>query len=198
MYAERLATVESALEQQNLVLRDVQSQLERLQSREASLNDALSSTSPGVHSVWTSDGRVWNVEGGELDDVHFLIPEEHSTSTTWLLSLPTPRSLLGDYPDRYFHSLEKNSTVPIADDSNGTPSLEVAREYETWDVFADRYFSAAHCHYPVLPRHEFERMLQEQGVEGKTLESAVVLLVLALGKSDAQRAFSFVWIKLLT
>lgn len=176
-----------------------------MHSRDQLLNDSVSNTSPGGQSGYNLEGFTPRLEEGNTDDVQFLIPEEHCTSTTWLLSLPTLQRLLGDYPDRYFHSLEKTNSVPMErySDTNAPPAVH--EDDEAHSLLLDQYFAGPHCHYPIFTRMELEgiHVVATSGIDD-ALPRAIDSLVCALGMyqnlmiSYIRRLISFVELILAT
>ena len=177
---ERLAKVEASLERHGLLLHDIQAQLTRLHS---STSASLAATSPSFRSMQTCDSFPPHVENNAIEDVHFLIPEKHSTSTTWLLSHPTIRRLLGEYPERYFHALEKSDALLLGQSGkDGTVSPLLDGEGEA-ELLARQYFSGPHQHYPIFAREELTGLLLEAQRDGTgSLAGATVQLVHALSK----------------
>lgn len=179
-YAERLAQVEIALERHGEILHDVQTKLQHILARERVPNGSVSATSPEGQSIRNLDAFTPRTNGDNTDDVQFLIPEEHCTSTTWLLSLPTLQRLLGDYPERFFHSLERSKPVPLVAACDEDASIAL-RESDT--ELLDLYFAGPHCHYPLFTTSELDNMRSMPGTNDRPgAAHAVVLLVYALGK----------------
>lgn len=182
MYEERLARVESSLDQHGLLLADIQRQLGQIHTQSNSYAGPQSTTSPQSQYFQSLNGATPRAEADDLENVHFLIPEKHCTPTTWLLSHAALRGLLGDYPDRYFHALEKK--IGITTDLSGgqDPSQTLLIDIEGQSTLIDSYFSTAHCHYPIFTRLELARTM----AESTSLANATMQLVCALGESAAR------------
>ena len=121
-----------------------------------------------------------------LDQAHFLIPRDHSTSANSLLDHAKIRSLLGEYPADYFYNIEETLPLP--------PALDTLRggADDDWPSFpdeavleslADRYFVHVHPHFPIFTRQSFlksQALFFEYGPQ-QTPETAICLCVYALG-----------------
>lgn len=162
----------------------MQTQLDRLRSHDVPPDGSISTTSPSSQSAQTFEGFTPRVQGNELDDIQFLIPEEHCTSTTWLLSLPALRRLLGEFPQRYFHSLEKSVSIPSEFcHQHDSLSMFSINEGER-DSLAQQYFAASHHHYPILLGELSDAVRVDANLDRSSpLAKTVEQLVCAIGKS---------------
>lgn len=112
------------------------------------------------------------------------MPSGHSGTLCWLLSLPTLRAVLGDFPKSHFYELEEDIALPLPLDLFQPlplewPSLEPVRMRE----LADAYFDKNSSHLPLLTRHYYEELqggLLSRGLQ-RDLETAICLCVCALG-----------------
>ena len=118
------------------------------------------------------------------ESTQFLIPKDHATLTSTLLSLPKARRLLGEYPKDFFYQLEEKLPLPgLLDDIHcatyGLPLLDTA----TLDGLARNYFEWVHPHQPLFTRQSFrlwqDRLLETQATD--EISTAICLCVYALG-----------------
>ncbi|KAL5355640.1 putative C6 finger domain protein [Aspergillus floccosus] len=110
------------------------------------------------------------------------IPVKHKTSSTFLLTLPPVKSLVGDYPTDLFFRLESRCPLPPQLSLDQWPSpipLDIERDDDLVSVF----FSLVHPNHPILDRQDFERIYEKFVETGPdyNLESILCLVVLALG-----------------
>lgn len=175
---DRLARIESMLEQQNQRLTLIGNLSPRVESPHGP-----SGYFPGLlqqpEDIQSSGNRV-----SETESTQFLIPKDHATIASTLLSLPKARRLLGEYPKDFFHQLEEKLPLPgLLDDihcaTNALPLLNPA----ILDELAGNYFDRVHPHQPLFTRQSF-RLWQERLLETRATDeiyTAICLCVYALG-----------------
>lgn len=119
------------------------------------------------------------------------IPPKHKTSSSYLLSLPAMKALIGEYPTDLFFLLESRNPLPpeLSPDTLSDPqSLQV--DPTIADHLVSSFFSTAHVCHPILDQENFEEIYSnflERGLDSST-ESALCLVVLALGAISAAPA----------
>jgi hypothetical protein len=113
--------------------------------------------------------------------IHFLIPQEHKTSTTWLLSSPEIEQLLGHYPKHFFFQIESKHVLP---ESLTRPDVQELSDAtlcsdEQWHRTCEQYFRAAHVYYPVLSRNDLEQYRSDvqNGGDEVEIKRAVLSLI---------------------
>ena len=108
------------------------------------------------------------------------IPTGHNTAAIRVLSMPQIKSLVGEYPRNYFYDIESKRRI-IGLDGN-VPAVYLDRA--VCDTLLASYMSTVHAHHPILDSTKllgyYEKSF-EQGIS-ETIESAIVLVVLALGE----------------
>lgn len=121
-------------------------------------------------------------------ETQFLIPTGHSATLLGLLSNPTFRSVLEDFPKSYFHDVEEAAGLPdllnlVQSDPIYWPSFDDKGYLRR---LANVYFNNVSAHLPLLDRHSYEE-LQNKFFDGGTgtyphdIEVAICLCVWALG-----------------
>lgn len=112
------------------------------------------------------------------------MPSGHTATLAWLLSLPTLRSVLGDFTRSYFYGLEEETALPGPLDPFQPfpidwPSLKSDRLRE----LADAYFEKISSQLPLLTRQYYEDLQEKLFLRGlqRDLETAICLCVWALG-----------------
>lgn len=115
------------------------------------------------------------------------IPPEHKTSSTYLLSLPQVRSLVGDYPPDLFFHLESNDNLPFESGCDSTRGPEKPCQIDEVQAaeLVSAFFSSAHQQHPVLDENEFHGLYSrflENGPDS-SVESALCMVVLAIGEA---------------
>lgn len=117
------------------------------------------------------------------------IPVKHKTSSSYLLSLPSMRSLIGEYPTDLFFLLESRNPLPPELSLDNFPGS--LPPFQVDPVLADHlvslFFSSAHVCHPILDQEAFREIylrFLERGVDRST-ESALCMVVLALGAVSA-------------
>ena len=118
------------------------------------------------------------------------IPVQHRTSSSYLLSLPAVRSLIGEYPPDLFFLLESRSPLPTCLNLQAPWPHDVNSglrvDLEDTDYLVSAFFSTVHPHHPILDEDTFRFTYSEfrknyhQGPNASA-ESALCLVVLALG-----------------
>ncbi|KAB5511620.1 hypothetical protein GE09DRAFT_1180080 [Coniochaeta sp. 2T2.1] len=124
-----------------------------------------------------------------LEQAHFLIPYDHSTSANSLLAWPQVKAMIGDYPEDYFFTIERSLPLPPClelpnDNPEGSqlPAINPSNS-NVLESFTRNYFSVVHPNFPLFTHQEFRQWqanLYEQGPED-TPETAICLCVYALG-----------------
>lgn len=115
------------------------------------------------------------------------IPVKHKTSSSYLLSLPAMKALIGEYPPDLFFLLESRDPLPQALSFDAWPSQAtqplppLGREVTNYLVSA--FFSMAHESHPVLDEAEFRALYAGFGADSSlsNIESALCMIVLAIG-----------------
>ncbi|KAJ5086232.1 C6 finger domain protein [Penicillium alfredii] len=113
------------------------------------------------------------------------IPVKHKTSSSYLLSLPPVKSLIGEYPTDLFFLLESRNPLPpeLSFEQWPVPPASIDIQRETADELVSIFFASAHHHHPILDPGEFQEMYNkflETGPD-KGTASALCMVVLALG-----------------
>ncbi|KAJ5962512.1 Transcription factor [Penicillium viridicatum] len=113
------------------------------------------------------------------------IPVKHKTSSSYLLSLPPVKSLIGEYPTDLFFLLESRAHLPpeLSFETWPVPkrSIEIERDLAT--DLVSIFFASAHQNHPILDPGEFEDTFSQfldNGADSSTA-SALCMVVLALG-----------------
>lgn len=126
-----------------------------------------------------------SLEGADAGlETQFLIPPAHTATLSWLLTLPTVGSVIGEFPRLYFCDLEQTTALPqpldpVQPGQVDWPSLDPDR----LRGFSDAYFNEVSAHLPLLTRQTYESLQDEVLENGPTqnVETAVCLCVWALG-----------------
>lgn len=112
------------------------------------------------------------------------IPVKHKTSSSYLLTLPSVKSLIGEYPTDLFFRFELKSQLPPQLSLElFQPASAVAIEREITDELVLFFFAYVHPHHPILDRDEFEICYARFLEDGPDFshESILCMVVLALG-----------------
>ena len=176
---DRLARIESMLEQQNQRLTLVSNLSPRM-----ALPHGPSDYFSGLpqSSEYSQPTRANEVD--QLDSAQFLIPKDHAAVASTLLKLPKARRLLGEYPKDFFYQLEEKLPLPGSLESihyaiHTLPPLD----YASLDILASNYFQFVHPHQPLFTRQSFRlwqaRLLESHAIDEIT--TAICLCVYALG-----------------
>ncbi|KUI68245.1 hypothetical protein VM1G_04206 [Cytospora mali] len=180
---ERLSRIEALLEEQGQKLSEM-SLTAYYGSTPASLHSFRSSPLIPAASPASVSNRSQEGDDTSLENTQFLIPRGHTTTLIWLLSLPAVRSVIGDFPENYFHELEENSPLPRPLDlvqpmPLDWPSLEPGLLRK----LSNAYFENVSPHLPLFTRQYYEALLEDFMANGPTedIESAICLCVCALG-----------------
>ncbi|KAI1395621.1 putative C6 finger domain protein [Hypoxylon fuscum] len=113
------------------------------------------------------------------------IPVRHKTSSSYLLSLPAMRALIGEYPTDLFFLLESRNPLPPELSLNTFPGPHPPFRVDPAlaDHLVSSFFSSVHICHPILDQEDFRGIylnFLERGPDRST-ESALCMVVLALG-----------------
>lgn len=127
-----------------------------------------------------------SLEGADisLENSQFLIPSGHTTTLVWLLSLPSIRSVIGEFPGNYFYDLEEKTPLPRPLDLiQPMPAEFPSLEPGLLRRLSDAYFEEVSPHLPLFTRQYYQVLLDNFAENGPTedIESAICLCVCALG-----------------
>ncbi|CAI7668034.1 unnamed protein product [Penicillium pancosmium] len=120
------------------------------------------------------------------------IPPEHKTSSSYLLSLPQVKSLVGDYPPDLFFRLESSEQLPFETEWSNAPAPQ-----QPWRIdekygaeLVNFFFSSAHQHHPLLDESDFRGIYSRFIKKGpdSSIESALCMVVLAIGEAAMTEA----------
>jgi hypothetical protein len=112
------------------------------------------------------------------------IPIKHKTSSSYLLTLPSVKALIGEYPTDLFFRFELRSQLPPQLSlERFQPASPVAIEQEITDELVLFFFAYVHPNHPILDRDEFEICYARFLENGPDIshESILCMVVLALG-----------------
>lgn len=115
------------------------------------------------------------------------IPVKHKTSSSYLLSLPAMRSLVGEYPRDLFFQMESTSRLPQAfkfdEQSQPSASNPIEINSSVSDYLVSAFFATAHHSHPILDEELFRETYYNflQTGADSTVDSALCLVVCALG-----------------
>lgn len=113
------------------------------------------------------------------------IPVGHRTSSSYLLSLPSMKALIGEYPTDLLYLLESKNSLPdgLAFDRVSVPQPLIELNKEDANDLVSSFFSVAHPHHPILDEAEFGEIYRQflQIGPDSSIESALCMVVLALG-----------------
>ncbi|KAI1142354.1 hypothetical protein F5Y05DRAFT_223341 [Hypoxylon sp. FL0543] len=176
---DRLARIESLLEHQSQQINQLSTRSSPI-SYSASQADYFSPSQLQAEFLPSTSAGV----GPQIDSPQFLIPKNHATLPSTLLSLPMVRDLLGEYPRDYFFEIEQKLSLPgllgkLHDSPLVWPSLDIS----TLDALSDHYFHNVHPHHPLFPPSMFKswqaQLIQEKDME--EVETSICFCVYALG-----------------
>ncbi|KAI0478933.1 hypothetical protein GGR56DRAFT_350395 [Xylariaceae sp. FL0804] len=177
---DRLARIENLLEQQS-------QQIYQLNTR----------SSPGSYANSQADLAAEYSQQNEylqsaaaaeihasVDSSQFLIPKNHATLASTLLSLPAVRDLIGVYPADYFFQVEAKLPLPgILDGLCDRPLVWPRLDPAAFEPLVASYFLRAHPHHPLFSPQVFKswqtRLLESQGEDN--IETCLCFCVYALG-----------------
>ncbi|KAH8888392.1 putative C6 finger domain protein [Thozetella sp. PMI_491] len=115
-----------------------------------------------------------------------IIPEKHRSSSSYLLSLPPTKALIGEYPPGLFFLLESKNPLPpplsLEKWSYAPPPLI---DRQATDYLVSVFFSTVHQNHPILDEAKFSDLYEQflhRGVD-TSVESALCMVVLALGSA---------------
>ncbi|KAI0014405.1 hypothetical protein F4779DRAFT_624699 [Xylariaceae sp. FL0662B] len=182
---DRLARIESLLEHQG-------QQINQLSTRSSPISYPTSQ--PDYFSAYQQQSDYLpSTSAGidpQLESPQFLIPKNHATVATTLLSVPKVRDLIGDYQRDYFFELEEKLPLPgCLGTLHDNPLVWPSREPETLNTLADNYFRDVHPHHPLFTPNAFKlwqaNLIQERDVE--EIGTAICFCVYALGAVCSDR-----------
>ena len=127
-----------------------------------------------------------SVDAATPESPPLTIPVKHRTSSSYLLSLPAMKSLIGEYPPDLLYLHESKNALPdeLSFDKLLGLQPQIELNNEVADYLVSAFFSVAHPHHPILDEAEFReiyRRFKESG-PNTTIESALCMVVLALGE----------------
>ncbi|KAJ5951582.1 Transcription factor [Penicillium vulpinum] len=136
-----------------------------------------------MSSPWSFAGLDMQPNLPELPPL--TIPVKHKTSSSYLLSLPPVKSLIGEYPTDLFFLLESRAHLPqeLSFETWAVPKLSMDIERDLATNLVSIFFASAHHDHPILDPGEFEEIFSqflENGPDSSTT-SALCMVVLALG-----------------
>ncbi|CAM1504555.1 Fc.00g021460.m01.CDS01 [Cosmosporella sp. VM-42] len=188
----RLRDIEALLEHQSAKIEFLTSE------NRASISHGQNETSPQSRSSVPMTGiqnsvgmpfAPWSFTGLETSDLPNLppltIPVQHKTSSSYLLSLPAMKALIGEYPTDLFFLLESRNHLPpelsFEQWPASRPSVEVRRDFA--DDLVSKFFSTAHNNHPILDHAEFQDIYSQFWENGpdSSIESALCMVIFALG-----------------
>ncbi|KAJ6189991.1 hypothetical protein N7519_000012 [Penicillium mononematosum] len=134
-------------------------------------------------SPWLFSGLNMQPDLPELPPL--TIPVKHKKSSSYLLSLPPVKSLIGEYPTDLFFLLESRAHLPpeLSFETWPVPKPSVEIESDVATGLVSIFFASAHHDHPILDPGRFEdifRRFLENGPDSSTA-SALCMVVLALG-----------------
>ncbi|KAH6977379.1 putative C6 finger domain protein [Ilyonectria sp. MPI-CAGE-AT-0026] len=132
----------------------------------------------------------WHFTGLELQSEMpnlppLTIPVKHKTSSSYLLSLPAMKSLIGEYPTDLFFLLESRNRLPpelsFEDWPGARPAIVIDRDMA--DELVAIFFSSAHHSHPILDQDEFQDIYSQflQTGPDSSIASALCMVIFALG-----------------
>ena len=124
-------------------------------------------------------------QSGIADLPPLTIPTKHNTSSSYLLSLPGVKALIGEYPPDLFFSLESKNSLPseLSFGELQAPNPRLQIEPNLTDYLVSAFFSKAFPCHPILDPQVFQSIYNrflDTGIDS-SIESALCLVVLALG-----------------
>jgi len=157
--------------------------------------DTISQASPACHTSvhaefprptvpsWTYSGLDFQPDLPNLPPL--TIPFKHKTSSSYLLSLPPVKSLIGVYPTDLFFLLESKAQLPpeLSFETWPAPKQPVDIDRNLADDLVSIFFASAHHNHPILDADEFRDLYScflENGPDSSA-ETALCMVVLALG-----------------
>lgn len=113
------------------------------------------------------------------------IPVKHKTSSSYLLSLPAMKALIGEYPRDLFFLLESRNQLPSALSFGEWSGLRRPPHIDetVTDFLVSAFFSTAHHWHPILDQEIFQNIYSAFLMHGidSSIETALCLVVCALG-----------------
>ncbi|KAI1386410.1 uncharacterized protein F4822DRAFT_315724 [Hypoxylon trugodes] len=176
---DRLTRIESLLEHQS-------QQINQLSTRSSPISYSASQADY-FPTYQQSSEYLPSTSAGidpQLDSPQFLIPKNHATLPSTLLSLPGVRDILGEYPRDYFFEIEEKLPLPgllgrLYDSPLVWPSLDL----KCLDTLAENYFRNVHPHHPLFTPNMFKawqaRLIEEKDME--EIGTSICFCVYALG-----------------
>lgn len=157
------------------------------ETRRASVH-LLNETSPQSHSSLPTSNLYptgWSV-AEQLPPL--TIPVKHRTSSSYLLTLPAIRSLIGENPPGLFFQLESKHPVPKGLSLDGLSMVTQSRAtldltQQHTDELVSSFFATAHTNHPLLDREEFEAIYFSflHSEPDTSIECALCMIVFSLG-----------------
>lgn len=172
----------------------IQKQLESMTAlsgaQPGNLSDATTPQSQDLPMAVDTQSQIWPSSRlavtSDLSNLPPLtIPVKHKTSSTYLLTLPLVRALIGEYPTDLFFKFELRSChSPLFTlERCLLPSTSVDIQREVADHLVSVFFSIVHPNHPILDpkgfKQYYERFLDT--TPDHSPESTLCMVVLALG-----------------
>ncbi|OAX83338.1 hypothetical protein ACJ72_02298 [Emergomyces africanus] len=163
------------------------------QDADTSREDGPALTSPlNTQSSTSSIAAVspeFNLVGAELELSPFTIPAKRQPPINSLLSLPIIKSLVGEFPEDHFFSIESRKDPALGLWMFAQVELPDI-ERDVTDRLVDAFFSDVHPWHPILDRDEFFSIYENVMSDGLgfSLQSAFCLVVFALGAIASETA----------
>ncbi|KAI0840969.1 hypothetical protein F5Y06DRAFT_285680 [Hypoxylon sp. FL0890] len=176
---DRLARIESLLEHQS-------QQINHLSTRSSPISYPTSQAdyfSPFQQQAEFLPSTSAGIDP-QIDSPQFLIPKNHATLPSTLLSLPMVRDLLGEYPRDYFFEVEEKLPLPrLLGKLHESPLVWPSLDLNTLDALSENYFQIVHPHHPLFTPSMFKswqaQLIHEKDME--EIETSICFCVYALG-----------------
>ncbi|KAI1843931.1 hypothetical protein JX266_009987 [Neoarthrinium moseri] len=126
----------------------------------------------------------FNIQGGMAGVPPLTIPVQHKSSSSYLLTLPAAKALIGEYPPDLFFLLESRNPLPLPLSLDTWPdAMPPPMDRQVTDYLVSAFFSTTHQNHPILDEAAFRELyLRFLEVEAdKSAEHALCMVVLALG-----------------
>ena len=116
------------------------------------------------------------------------IPVKHRSSSSYLLTLPAIKSLIGENPPDLFFRLESQSPIPkglslesLPMGIQSPPALDLTRQEA--DELVASFFATAHANHPLLDEAGFQEIYEHflHSPPDASIECALCMIVLGLG-----------------
>ncbi|KAI1083446.1 hypothetical protein F5B20DRAFT_406234 [Whalleya microplaca] len=173
---DRLIRIESLLEHQS-------QQIYQLSTRSSAFPDQpdyVSADQPPLEYLPSTSAAI----DPQLESPQFLIPKNHATIASTLLSVPKVRDLVGEYPRDYFFKIEEKLPLPgFLGSLDDSPLIWPSLELETLNTLAEAYFRNVHPHHPLFTPSAFKswqaKLIQERDMND--IGTSICFCVYALG-----------------